>query len=211
MITGLRLPSVSLPEKLPAVVATTPGGYADWSRLLSLQPGENVLTLLVSDSAVPPNTRTQTVTVTYQIPDDDADGLPDAWENAHNLDPALPSGADGRLGDPDTDGLPNLVEYAFGLDPRSADSLPFSVSVATHPETGAPHLAVSYRRLIAPGSLTYTLQTSSDLSTWTDPASPPELLGTSPNADGLTETVFVRVNPALGVAPAFVRIQITTP
>jgi hypothetical protein len=107
--------------------------------------------------------------------------------------------------------LPNLVEYAFGLDPRSADSLPFSVSVATHPETGAPHLAVSYRRLIAPGALSYTLQTSSDLSTWAAPASQPELLSTSPNADGLTETVTVRINPALGAAPAFVRVQVSTP
>ena len=50
--------------------------------------------------------------------DTDGDGMPDAWETEHGLDPA----ADNRFGDGDGDGLPNLLEFAFGLDPRGADS-----------------------------------------------------------------------------------------
>ena len=144
-------------------------------------------------------------------PDSDAYGLPDAGEDAHGLDPASSDGAQGRLGDLDGDGLPNLLEYAFGLDPLAADPSPFSVAAAAHPGTDAKHLVVTYRRLLAPGSLVYTLQTSSDLLTWASPASSPEVLGAAPNADGLTETVTVRINPALGTAPSFVRVQVSTP
>ena len=144
-------------------------------------------------------------------PDTDSDGLPDAWETAHGLDPASSSTTQGRLGDPDGDGLPNLLEYAFGLDPLAFDANPCVSTSTIHPVTGAQHLTFTYRRLITPGSLAYTLQTSADLSTWAAPASRPELLTTAPNADGLTETVSVRINPALGAAPVFVRLEVSTP
>jgi len=48
----------------------------------------------------------------------DADGLPDDWEIAHGLSPALD---DAGL-DADSDGLTNLEEHARGTDPHNADS-----------------------------------------------------------------------------------------
>jgi hypothetical protein len=51
--------------------------------------------------------------------DSDCDGLPDAWELAHGLNPNDPSDA---LGDPDGDGLNNREEFALGTDPRKADT-----------------------------------------------------------------------------------------
>jgi uncharacterized membrane protein YgcG len=48
----------------------------------------------------------------------DADGLPDDWEIAHGLNPAL-NDADH---DPDGDGLVNRLEYARGTDPLNRDS-----------------------------------------------------------------------------------------
>ena len=51
--------------------------------------------------------------------DADCDGLPDAWEVAHGLDPANPLDA---AADPDGDGLTNADELALGTDPRDADS-----------------------------------------------------------------------------------------
>jgi hypothetical protein len=52
-------------------------------------------------------------------PDQDADGLPDAWEQEHRLDAA--NGADGP-GDADRDGYTNLEEFLNGTDPRRPEA-----------------------------------------------------------------------------------------
>ncbi|MCK5803589.1 MAG: pectate lyase [Lentisphaeria bacterium] len=49
--------------------------------------------------------------------DTDNDGMPDAWESAHALDPATPS----NNADPDKDGYTNLEEYLNGTDPGKAE------------------------------------------------------------------------------------------
>lgn len=51
--------------------------------------------------------------------DCDGDGLPDAWERAHGLDPTTPADA---LADHDQDGLLNRDEYLAGTDPRDPHS-----------------------------------------------------------------------------------------
>ena len=50
--------------------------------------------------------------------DADHDGMDDAWETAHGLNPAL----NDRNGDKDGDGLTNIQEYVLGTDPNNADS-----------------------------------------------------------------------------------------
>lgn len=52
------------------------------------------------------------------ILDEDQDALPDNWESANGLDPAILDGDH----DLDQDGLSNALEYAHGTDPRAADS-----------------------------------------------------------------------------------------
>jgi pectate lyase len=47
--------------------------------------------------------------------DTDGDGMPDAWETAHGLNPADPK--DGNL-DADNDGYTNVEEYLNGTDPK---------------------------------------------------------------------------------------------
>ena len=143
--------------------------------------------------------------------DTDADGLPDAWETTHGLAPGSSSGDDGALGDPDADGLANLLEYATGLDPHARDASPLSLALAPHPTTGDRHLVVSYRRLVAPGSLAIGLTVSENLRDWAAPAPAPDQLSVVPHPDGLTETVTVRLNPALSPAPRFVRLEVTAP
>jgi hypothetical protein len=136
--------------------------------------------------------------------------MPDAWETAHGLDPASSAGSNGKLGDPDRDGLPNLLEYAFGLDPQQADTTPpYSVQTGTDPSTGQAELRFTYRRLLTPGVLTYSLLTSSDLLTWQKPVPQPAELSVNPNSDNTTATVVARI-PMTGPR-LFVRIQIESP
>jgi uncharacterized protein (DUF1800 family) len=52
-------------------------------------------------------------------PDEDSDGMPDAWETQHSFNPA--SASDATL-DADSDGLSNLREFLAGTDPRDSDS-----------------------------------------------------------------------------------------
>ena len=55
------------------------------------------------------------------LPDHDQDGMPDAWEQRYDLDPA--DAAD-CWADPDDDGYGNLEEFLNGTDPRKAERLP---------------------------------------------------------------------------------------
>lgn len=50
--------------------------------------------------------------------DADKDGMDDAWETAHGLNPAL----NDRNADPDADTLTNITEFFLGTRPNSADS-----------------------------------------------------------------------------------------
>ena len=59
-----------------------------------------------------------------EIIDSDGDGLPDAWEQLHNLDPLI---ADASA-DPDNDGYINLEEYNAGTDPTLPDLFANSIA-----------------------------------------------------------------------------------
>lgn len=51
----------------------------------------------------------------------DGDGIPDAWETAHGLNPSWPGDASR---DSDGDGWPNATEYRHGTDPNVSDARP---------------------------------------------------------------------------------------
>ena len=57
-------------------------------------------------------------------PDQDGDGLPDAWEIANGLNPAVSN----ANADPDGDGLTNLDEFNGGWNPQLADNAALSTS-----------------------------------------------------------------------------------
>lgn len=72
-----------------------------------------------------------------------------------------------EAGDEDGDGITNLHEYAFGLSPVARDE-EGDVTVTTEPGTGGQlQNLVTFRRDSAATDLTYEVQTSPDLVTWT--------------------------------------------
>jgi hypothetical protein len=65
--------------------------------------------------------------------DSDCDGMPDAWETSHGLNPNDPRDA---LLDLDGDGLTNAEEFALGTDPTRVDTDGDGVSDGVEVETG---------------------------------------------------------------------------
>lgn len=138
------------------------------------------------------------------------DGVPDAWKLAHGIDPGSASTANGPVGDLDGDGVSNLLEYALNTDPRAAATSPVQGISATKVADGLKYLQVSYPRRIGAVDVAYTVEVSDDLALWTSPGTSFETVGTVPAGDGITETVTVRVLPAMSsTAKKFVRLKVT--
>jgi hypothetical protein len=148
--------------------------------------------------------------------DTDRDGLPDAWELAIGLDSANATGDYGALGDPNGDGIPNILEYALNLNPHgfAGNGLPSSAIVA-NPADGQEYLEFTYRRRIGVPGITYVVETSGDAAVWTGDVSAYELVsGPLALGDGVTETVVVRVLPAVrtpGSPSRYARLRISAP
>ena len=130
----------------------------------------------------------------------------ETWQQAQfNSDASNPAIA-GAMADPDCDGLCNLLEYAFNLNPNSATSS--SSPVAGHQSVGGQeYLTLTFRRrTTVPLDLVYTVESSSDLLTW----SPESILVGSPvnNGDG-SEGVTIRDSqPMSANARRFLRLRV---
>ena len=199
------------------VAVTSADGFAHWSLPVTLAPGANTFSIVARDSADPANERTvsHTVTLTPAAGDADGNGLPDAWEALYGLGAADATGAKGALGDPDGDGRSNLLELALGSNPLVAESQG-DAPPALVPDAGdgQTYLTWQYRRLLAPGALSYVVETCTDFSQWHSGPAWIEEVGTPvPNPDGLTETVTVRALPPVtpGTGAGYLRLRVTVP
>jgi hypothetical protein len=110
--TGSIVPSSS-PLLLGATtgVVSQPARFGDvvvFNRALSHRERRTVERLL----------RSKFLTGAPAVADIDLDGLPDAYELAHQLDPSTPD----ALGDDDGDGASNLVEMTKGTNPQISDT-----------------------------------------------------------------------------------------
>lgn len=116
--------------------------------------------------------------------------------------------------DPNGDGVSNLLAYAFDLSPlagAAAPDLPFSgVDTVT---TGGPWSTFSYRCRSSAVDLTYRVQTSGDLVTWTDVDvdgvnAVAEIANANPDGDGSAILRRVRVKMPLGDSRRFHRLRV---
>ncbi len=128
---------------------------SNWQNRVPLWLGPNRIEVLGYDFAgqlVASNTITVTSTALGGGSDLDADGLPDAWERVHGLDPSRADEGE----DLDGDGFTNRDEYLAGTDPRNAAS-----RLVAHVETAAGFLSIGFR---AEAGRTYVLQRTDQLA-----------------------------------------------
>lgn len=129
--------------------------------------------------------------------DTDGDGMPDAWETEHGLDPAV----DNRLGDGDGDGIPNLLEFAFGLDPRVPNSNALPVAAVEN-----NYLTLTITRDAEASGLSFIPEVSTDLRSWNSSAGWIVVLEETPT--------LLRVRDAVPVttgSPRFIRLRVEPP
>jgi Cadherin-like beta sandwich domain/Calx-beta domain/PKD domain len=179
--------------------ANVPSGYA--SIPIALAVGSNVLTAVVTspDRNV---TNTYAITVTRQT-------AYETWADGHGLT-GLNSAPDEDF---DGDGGSNFMEFALNTDPKvpSAELFPYLISTV-NPADDESYATMVHRRRIDPGTLTYTIRASLDMTTWTNvPAGQLEQVGPpAPVGDGVTEVMTIRIAPSIqdSTAPRFFHLWI---
>lgn len=134
-------------------------------------------------------------------PSTEADATTHTAYSQWKIDTGLGISALGNA-DPDGDGINNLLEYAMAGDPNLGTSAPAPV-INIH-QQGGGFLTLTFTR--ARADVTYVIQGSDDLSTWTD-------LATNPGAvSSVSPVTFVdAVDLNVGTPPRrFLRIRVTT-
>ncbi len=106
----------------------------------------------------------------------------------------------GPNADPGNCGVTNLARYAFDLPARSPVTSPITVATAT--SAGASHLTLTFPRRATAEGLTYTLEASTDLVSWTAVPGRTYTAGSGP--------ITAQDTVAMGSSPRrFLRLRLT--
>ncbi|MEI6537180.1 MAG: hypothetical protein WCN98_17695, partial [Verrucomicrobiaceae bacterium] len=122
------------------------------------------------------------------------------WQRTYFTEAELANPAiSGPLADPNNNGLSNLLEYAFHLDPKAqtTENRPTVTLDATF-------LSLSYTRNLAATDLTFTIEQSTNLMTWT-PVSPTIIILSD---DGVTQRIKAEV-PYNATPGMYLRLRVT--
>jgi Glycosyl hydrolases family 43 len=108
----------------------------------------------------------------------------------------------GKLADPDGDGIPNLLEYALMLNPKSPDA-------SGRPEILPDGISLAYNCRSDVADLSFTVETSPDLKTWSYGSNHTALSFLTP-LDSHSERAVVQSLSTVGPRH-FMRLRVTTP
>ncbi len=135
-----------------------------------------------------------------------------AWENKYFTAAEQGNAAvSGPNATPAGDGMSNLLKYALGLNPKQngVGSLPRTGSTIVGSQS---YLSLTYVRSLAATDLTYTVEVSGDMATWSSGANATATVSTTNSADGTMQTVVVRdLTAQSGAAKRFLHLKITQP
>lgn len=190
---GAGLAGVTLTDGVRSTLSAADGSYA----LTGVPPGIYTLAATRAGYVFSPSS------ILVTVADADLSGRSFAaltafqsWLSGYSL-PADGTGAGALSADPDGDGLSNLLEYALGGNPASNASAP-----APQTEVADNSLQLVFFR--ARSDLTYQVEGSSDLSTWST-------LATNPGQVGTNVTVPDPVALDSAQPRRFLRLRVTNP
>jgi hypothetical protein len=131
------------------------------------------------------------------------EGPAGAWRSAHFGANASNAAMAGELADPDGDGMVNLLEYALALDPNAANT-----NRSLTGTIAANRLKLQFHRNTSATDLTYVVEGSDNLQTWT------ALMTYTAGAGWVANTAgaIVSESAPAGVSPdQYVNVTITDP
>ena len=105
-----------------------------------------------------------------------------------------------RSANPDRDGIINLFEYALNLDPHTADLAPN----LPRSDIFGGNLAIVYRKNLAATDMTYTVQGSPDMATW----STVSVTNSTLSDNGQTRIIRATLASPPGVPQYFLRLMV---
>jgi hypothetical protein len=162
-----------------------------------IEGDESVNVTVISNIAYSIGTGTSTVTI-----HDSPYGL---WSIAHfTLEQLTHPELSGPGADFNHDGVPNFAEYALNRDPTGVNTnAPFLWDFETSTNDGLPHLTFTYTRRLPPRDVQYGIFVSTNLVNWDTGTNYVEEFSTTPDTNGITETVKTRALEAFPGTNAF--------
>jgi hypothetical protein len=156
---GVTNTGLTVPWNLGAAVTVAPStvtfSNGVFTGFLSVTPPATGVRLVASDGQSHTG-QSASFDVTAPLVDTDGDKMPDAWETANGLNPAVNDAA----GDLDKDGWTNRMEYLAGTNPRSSASVLTITSASVQPSS---QVNISWP---AQANHLYRVRYSTSLSTW---------------------------------------------
>lgn len=202
-IGGTAVPGTHY-QALPATVTFAAGQLTTTLAVTpisdAIAQGDRTVTVLIADDFSLVRDPLQIATVTIQ------DKPYDTWRFARFTSTELADATiSGDSADPDTDSLPNLMEYALNAEPKTTDAPVHAPIVGTADD----HLTLTYTPPTTATDVTYTVEWSADLQTWSTGATATETVSTTDTGNGTT-TVIVRSVTTLTATPRqFLRLRVT--